>query len=99
MPSDYTYDIHKTVEAAQFRHRERDFGHLRALKRDEPTDGIVHRIMGGLLRRRTAALHPPISARDGYVLTDKVCRLADGATGRIAVRESQGTVTEVCVVA
>jgi hypothetical protein len=98
MRYDYTYEIHKTVEAQRFRHRERDHSHLRALKGDDRLAGIVSRIMGGLGRLRSAdSRRWDHIARDAHTLTDKVCRLADGSLGRVAVREEDGELTEICV--
>ncbi len=98
MRYDYTYEVHKTVEAQRFRHRERDHSHLRALKDDDRPGGIVSRIMGGLERLWSADSRRRGSiAYDAHVLTDKVCRLADGSLGRIAVREADGELVEICV--
>jgi hypothetical protein len=30
-------------------------------------------------------------------MTDRACRLADGSLGRVAIRETGGVLTEVCV--
>ena len=93
-----TYEVHKTVQAQRFRHRERDHSHRRALKGAERTDGFISRIASGLERAGVAALRRRgYIAYDAHVLTDKVCRLADGSVGRIAIRESDGAVIEVCV--
>ena len=97
MPSDFTYEIHKAAEAERLRHRERDLSHIRVLKGDERTDGIWSRAIGGLGRLRPAILRQPEISFGAHVLTDKVCRLADGSLGRVAVRESNGEVIEVCV--
>lgn len=96
MPSDFG-ESHRSIEAARFRHRERDLGHLRALKSDVPTHGIVSRIVGGLGRLRPVSSRGSAIALDGHVVTDKICRLADGSMGRVAVRESGGLLSEVCV--
>ena len=97
MPSDVTYEIHPAAEKERLRRRERDLSHIRALKGDERTDGIWSRAIGGLGRLRPAVLGQPKLSYGAHVLTDKVCRLADGSLGRVAVRESDGEVIEVCV--
>ena len=74
-----------------------DLSHLRALKGDERTDGIWSRALGSLGRLRPAVLGQPKLSYGAHVLTDKACRLADGSLGRVAVRESDGEVMEVCV--
>jgi hypothetical protein len=93
----YPYEDHKTLESARFRHRERDLAHRRARKGDEPSDGIMTRMLSAFKRLPPAELHAPVRILDEFVLTDSVCRLADGTTGRIAVRESEGELIEVCV--
>ena len=94
----YTYEIHKSVEGQRFRHREREHGHLRDLKRDERSASIVSRVMGGLLRLRSAeARGRRTVAYEAQVLTERVCRMADGSTGRIAIREADGQSIEVCI--
>ncbi len=98
MRYDYTYEVHKTLEARRLRHGERDQSHLRALRGDDRPDGVVSRIVGGLERLRSVG-----GSRRGYinyntqVLTDKVCRLADGSMGRVAIREADGKMVEFCV--
>ena len=40
MRLDYSYDVHRDVEAARFRHRERDLDHRRVLRTiDQATAG------------------------------------------------------------
>ena len=93
MRSGYDFESHGIIQAQQYRHRERDIGHRLAVKGDAPTDGLLSRVADGLkgLRRMgTIALDAP-------VLTDKVCHLSDGTTGRIALRRSDGGWVEVCV--
>jgi len=98
MRYDYTYEVHKTFEAQRLRHGERDRGHLRALRSDGRPQSVVSRIVGGLERLRSVG-----ESRRGYinyetqVLTDKVCRLADGSLGRVAIREADGKMVEFCV--
>lgn len=98
MRYDYTYEIHRTVEAQRFRHRERDLSHLRALKSYGQSGGIVSRIVGVLAR-----LQPADSSRRREISyqaqrpTDRVCHLADGSMGRIAILEADGELIEVCV--
>ena len=98
MRYDYTYEVHKAGEAKRLRHRERDHGHLRALKGDDRPGSIRSRIVDGLERLRSADSHRGGHiSYDGHGLTDKVCRLADGSLGRVAVREADGELVEICV--
>jgi len=93
----YTYEVHKTVEAQRFHHRDRDHSHLRALNGEDRPSGLVSRVMGGLERLRPAEPRRGHLVYDAHALTDKVCRLADGSLGRIAVRETDGELVEICV--
>lgn len=98
MRYDYTYEIHKDVEGQRFRHREREHSHLRALKGVERPSGILSRIVGGLERLRSADWRGRhYVAYEAHLLTDRICRLADGSVGRIAIQEAEGEVIEVCV--
>jgi len=98
MGYDYTYDIHKEIERQRFRHRERDLSHLRALKSDDRSGGIVSRIMGSLKRLKPAdSRRRRQIAYEAQLLTDRACRMADGTLGRIAIRDTGGVRTEVCV--
>ena len=97
MRSDYTYETHQAIEAAQLRHREREFEHSRALKGDSLSDAVLARMMGSLRRLRPARLRPPIALDHAFVLTERACRLPSGGMGRIAVHESDGESIEVCV--
>jgi len=98
MRYDYTYDIHKDIERQRFRHREREHSHLRALKSDARSGGIVSRILGSLegLKRTDSRRRRQI-AYEAQLLTDRACRLADGTLGRVAIRDTGGVRTEVCV--
>jgi hypothetical protein len=58
MPSDYTYEIHEAVEAAQSRHRERDFAHRRALESKVSNAGVIARMTDSLRGLRPARLRP-----------------------------------------
>lgn len=93
MRSGYDFETHKVIQAQQYRHHERDIGHRLALKEDAPADGFLSRFVDGLMGLRRMR---PI-ALDGPVLTDKLCRLADGTMGRIALRKSDEGWVEVCV--
>ena len=95
MRSEYSFDVHRDIEGARFRQRERELEHLRALKEDRPREGMMSRAVAGLARRRAKAR--PAIVEGVYVLTDRVCSLADGALGRIAIQESDGELVEVCV--
>ena len=94
MRYEYTYDVHKSVEEPRVRHRERHFGHLRALKGGGRGNGLLSRVVRSVSWLRS---RPRQISDDGQVLTDKVCRLADGSRGRVAIRQSQGEWVEVCV--
>jgi hypothetical protein len=96
MRSDYTYEVHRIVEDAQFRHRSRDLEHRRAIREAAPKDGFLSRMASGV-RRLRAATPPAISIEEALELTDRVCQLADGANGRIAVRKSGAELIEVCI--
>jgi hypothetical protein len=91
--SGFDFETHKVIQAQQFRHHERDIGHRLAVKDDASTDGFLRRFADGLKGLRRMG---PI-VLDGPVLTDKVCRLADGTMGRIALRRTDGRWVEVCV--
>jgi hypothetical protein len=97
MPSDFTYEIHKTAQAERFRHRERDLSHRSALKAAQPRQGMVSRIVSGLDRLRPMAARRAAIADDAHELTDYICRLADGSMGRVAIHESDGEWIGVCV--
>ncbi len=97
MRSDYTFEVHKVVGESEFRHRERELGHRRALKGSLPSQGLASRMVGGLGRLRRATLRPPLILEGAMVLTDRICHLADGSLGHIAVRETEGSLVEVCV--
>jgi len=93
-----TYEIHKDIEGQRFRHRERELGHLRALKGDEPSEGILSRITRSLEHLRpTDSRRRRQIAYGAQLMTDRACRLADGSLGRVAIRETGGVLTEVCV--
>ena len=93
-----TYEIHKDIEGQRFRHRERELGHLRALKSDERSEGLLSRITGSLERlKSTDSRRRRQIAYGAQRLTDRACRLADGSLGRVAIRETGGVLTEVCV--
>lgn len=94
MRYEYTYDVHKSVEEPNVRHRERHFGHLRALKGGSQGDGRLSRVVGSLRWMRS---RPSPISYDRQVLTARVCRLADGSSGRVAMRQTQGEWVEVCV--
>jgi len=85
------------LEARSVRHRERDLGHKRALKAAAPAEGLMSRLLGSLDRGRRAASQQLVLTYDLHELKDTVCRLADGALGRIAVRETDGIWVAVCV--
>ncbi len=97
MRSDYTYEVHKVVGDAAFRSRERDLGHRRALKGALPAQGLTTRMVASVGRLRRAALRRPLVIEEALVLTDRICHLADGSLGRIAVRRSDDGLLEVCV--
>jgi hypothetical protein len=90
------YHMSKIVDSDRFRQQEREHGIRRALQGDAPSEGMMSRIAGGLGHIRLMASGRP-AIQGVHVLTDKVCRLADGSTGRIAIRESNGEFIEVCV--
>ena len=97
MQSPYTYDAHQHLEAGSARKRERDLSHMRALKDAPSADGLVSRIVGALGQVRPAAARQIVLTYDLRELKDAVCRLADGAMGRVTVRESDGVWVAVCV--
>lgn len=103
MRYEYTYDIHKSLEAERVRRRERQLGHQRALRRAGPSRSFASRMIDGLGRLRSLSASRSVAVRrseisyEAQVLTDKVCRLADGSLGRVAVRRSNGEWVETCV--
>jgi hypothetical protein len=97
MLSLYTYEAHQHIEARSERNRERDLGHIRALTAVARTDGIVHRVARQLDRVRPGALPQTVLTYDLHELKGAVCRLADGAMGRVTVRESDGVWVAICV--
>lgn len=98
MRLDHSYETHRIVEGQRFRHREREHSHLRDLKSDERSASILSRVMGSLERLRAADSRGRRAvAYEAHVLTDRVCRMADGSVGRIAIRETDGEPVEVCI--
>jgi hypothetical protein len=91
------YDDHRAVAAAQNRHRERHFSHIRSLRETEQHPGIVSRMLGRLASLRPAALRWPARTAEAHELTDYICRLPDGNMGRVAIRHSDGEWVAVCV--
>jgi hypothetical protein len=92
-----SYEMSRIVDGDRSRHQERDLAVRRALKDARRRDGMVSRIIGRLGRLRPVAPRRPAIVHDVHVLTDKVCRLADGSAGRVAIRESNGEWVEICV--
>jgi len=91
------YDDQKAIESAESRHRERHFGHRRALMGHDRTDSIVSRVVGRLVSLRSATTKRAALAAEEHEMTDYVCRLEDGTMGRVAIRESDGEWIGVCV--
>ncbi len=91
------YDHQKAIEAAESRHRERHFSHIRALKSRERGVGILSKIPGLLASLRPAFTKRATLAAQEHELTDYICRLDDGSMGRVAIRETHGDWIGVCV--
>jgi len=103
MRYEYTYEIHQSLEGQRVRHRERHFGHRRAVRKVAPGRTVASRMVASLGRLRSVGSLISVASRrreityEAQVLTDKVCRLADGSVGRIAFRRSNGEWVETCV--
>ena len=91
------YDDQKAMESVESRHRERHFGHLRALRSQGRMNGIVSKVVGRLATLRTLLSKRAALAAEEHEMTDYVCRLEDGTMGRVAIRESDGEWIGVCV--
>jgi hypothetical protein len=87
------YDVQQAIDAERFRGQERHFSHVRAIKMDMPKVGFRSRLVGRLATL-AAVLRPsdPMRAKAA-----KVCRMADGSMGRVAMRRAGGKWIEVCV--
>jgi hypothetical protein len=81
----------------QGQQRDRVLEQRRALRGEEPREGRLSRFLGGLARMRHLAPQRPTIVYDTLVLTGKICRLADGSMGQVAIHESDGEWVEVCV--
>jgi len=104
MRYEYSHDVHRALESQRVRHRERELGHRRALKaagrsRGAPAQAnrLLSRLVGGLGRMRVIAGQRRALIYGAPVLTDKVCHLADGSMGRVAIRQTGNHWVEVCV--
>ena len=87
------YDVQQAVDAERFRGQERHFSHVRALKMDMPKVSLASRLAGRLGSLATF-FRPSDPMREKAA---KVCRLADGSMGRVAMRRAGGKWIEVCV--
>jgi hypothetical protein len=87
------YDIQQAIDAERFRGQERHFSHVRALKMDMPRVGFASRL-AGRLASFAAVFRPTDPMREKAA---KVCRLADGSMGRVAMRKAGWKWIEVCV--
>lgn len=77
--------------------QDRESAERRALHREVLREGSLGRFFDGLARLRRLASERPTVMYDSLVLTGKVCRLADGSIGQVAIHESDGEWVEVCV--
>ena len=81
-------------------HPDRD-GRALAERQAAPAMSFVlapsSRFRGGLARLRRLAPERADAIYGTRVLTGKVCRLADGSIGQVALHESDGEWVEVCV--
>lgn len=91
------YEDQKAIEAAEYRHRERHFSHVRALRSQQRVDSVLSMLVGRLAALRSALTRRAALAAEEHELTDYVCRLDDGSMGRVAIRESDGEWIAVCV--
>ena len=91
------YEDQRAIETAEYRHRERHFSHVRGLRSQERSDGILSMLVGRVVALRSAFTQRAALAADEHELTDYVCRLGDGSMGRVAIRESDGEWIAVCV--
>lgn len=91
------YDVQRAIESVESRHRERHFGHVRALRSHERVDGFINSVVQRLVSLRPAVTRRAVLAADEHELTDYACRLDDGSMGRVAIRESEGEWMAVCV--
>lgn len=87
------YDVQQAIDAERFRGQERHFSHVRALKMDMPKVGLASWLVGRLASL-AAVFRPSDPMRERVA---KVCRLADGSMGRVAMRRAGGKWIEVCV--
>jgi hypothetical protein len=105
------YEHHRAMQAADDRRYERGIAHRRGLweqrfatgARREGWSGWQRGLAAMALWVRRARVAHPVPRADGppthtQLLTDAICRLADGSRGRIAiVRESDDEWSAVCV--
>ena len=82
------------MDRQRSRQQERDLALHRALKGDRVNQSIMSRLAG---RLRPVVAQGPVIVHEMQVLTDRVCRTADGSAGRIVIREANGEQVEVCV--
>ncbi len=89
------YEDLRHVDAARFRHRERDLAHARALRARSPHPGLVARMMARI-RSGATARRPIALTYDLHELRGAVCRMGDGGSGRITVRQADGVWMAIC---
>jgi hypothetical protein len=95
MHTPWRYEDLKHVDAARSRHRDRHLAHLRALRMDPGPGGFIARLIARV-QSGASFRRPAVLTYDLRELRGAVCRTADGATGRIAVRRTDGVWMAVC---
>ena len=89
------YHLAQVIDAARLHGRDLHLQHRRTLRDRGPKDGVVSRTIGWL-RSQRAGVHAPL-VFEAHELTDRVCRLASGQMGLVALRESEAGWTATCV--